>query len=153
MLNLEFHFNTVLKFQSWAERLPDDVDFIDYWYNLFLSKTKERIESSLADNINAFYWTRWREDFEEFTDGYKPLQGEGYSPDMRQWFGQYMQFLVYGLDTPSRKTADHYGIEVFRDTMENWFRFHTFGVDQFIQSFTETYGLPPDVTQLVDLHM
>ena len=142
-----------MKFYIWAERLPDKIDFIDYWYNLFLSKTKAQIESSPADNINAFHWTRWREDFEEFTDGYEPLPGESYSSNMRQWFGQYMQFLVYGLDTPSKIIAEHYGKGVFFDTMEDWFRYHTFGVDQFIQTFTETYGLPPGVTRLVDLYM
>ena len=153
ILNLEFHFNTVLKFYAWAERLPDNIDFIDYWYNLYLSKTKARIESSLADNINAFHWTRWQEDFEVFTDGYKPLPGHGYTANMRQWFGQYMQFLVYGLDTPSRLLAEHYGKDVFLDTMEDWFKYHTFGADQFVQNFAEKYGTPGSVTGIVELHM
>ena len=152
-LNLEYEFVTVLKFYCWAEQLPNDVDFIDYWYNLFLSKTKAQIESSIADNINAFHWTRWQEDFEEYTDGYQPQPGDGYSADMRQWFGQYMQCLVYGLDTPSRQIAEHYGKEVFLATMEDWFRYHTFGVDQFIQNFAERFGLPPGVSQLVTLHL
>ena len=153
MSNVEFNFTTVLKFGGWAESLPDDIDFLDYWYNLFLSKTKAQIESSILDNINAFHWTRWREEFEEYIDGYKPIPGNGYDSEIRLWFGEYMQYLVYGLDTPSFKIASHYKKDVFQSVFDDWFVYHTFGVDQFIENFTERFGLPPGVNSLVALHM
>lgn len=142
MSRFEYDFITVLKFYTWAERLPDEIDFVDYWYNLFLSETKARIESSIADNINAFHWTRWREDFEIYVDGYKPLDGVGYTPAIRQWFAQYMQFLVYALDAPSKQIAEHYGKSVFQDTVGDWFQYHTFGTNKFVQDFTEKHGMP-----------
>jgi len=141
-LNLEFDFAIVLKFGSWASELPDDVDFIDYWFNLFLSQTKALIDSNPMHKINAFHWTRWQEDFEQFVDGYKPTHGASFSADQREWFACYMQYVVYGLQLTAKQIAEHYGKDVFLDVMRGFSRYHTFGVDLFVETFAGKFGLP-----------
>ena len=145
-MNYELEFTTVLKLGDWAANLPDDVDFIDYWYHLSLSATKHEIESNFMNKINAFHWTRWKEDFEEYTDGYQPVGGEGFSATEREWFAMYTQYLVYALQASSGSLAKHYGKDTYRDIMDNWFKYHTFGVDQFVENITMKHGLPPCVT-------
>ena len=152
-LSIEYNYMTVRKFSHWAGRLPETIDFIDYWYHFFLSKTKEKIESDPMHHINAFHWTRWQEDFEDFVDRYTPRPGEAYSEEERSWFAAYMQYLVYAMQLLSRNIAEHYGKDVFTNVMGNWFQYHCFGVDQFITRFVEKYGLPTEVTEVKELRM
>ena len=151
-MSLEYSSTTIRKFASWAENLPDNVDFIDYWYNLFLSQTKKRIECNLMDNINAFHWTRWREDFEEYVDMYTPINGNGFSANTRQWFGFAMQCLVYNLQMTSIQIADFYGKDIFCSVVDDWFKYHTYGIDQFAENFVERFGVP-DYIEISKLHM
>jgi len=51
-------YQTVEKLGLWAEELEDDIDFVDYWHNLMLSKTKSRIDN-FDDRINAFWISRF----------------------------------------------------------------------------------------------
>lgn len=150
---LNFEFGTVLKLGDWAANLSENIDFIDYWYNLSLSRTKHEIESDILNKINAFHWTRWKEDFEEYTDGYHTVLGEGYSAPQREWFAMYSQYLVYAFQVPSRLLAEHYGMDTFREIMGNWFKYHTFGVDQFVENIVMEHGLPPGVTSVQRLEM
>ena len=152
-MKYEFDFGTVLKLGDWAANLADDIDFIDYWFNLSISQTKHEIESDIMNNINAFHWTRWKEDFEEFIDGYRPIGGEGFSSVEREWFAMYTQYLVYAFQSSSSYIAKHYGIDTFREIMADWFRFHTFGVDQFVENIVATHGLPIDVDTVHRLGM
>ena len=145
-LNDKSRFVAVLKFSAWAEGLPDDVDFIDYWYSLFLSTTKEQIESDPTSNVNAFYWPFWRNNFERHVDSYHPLAGEGFYAVERAWFARFMQHLVYCMQLSSREIANYYGKKVFRDLMLSWFSYHTLGVDQSIKTFVERFGSPSGVT-------
>ena len=152
-MKFEYNLGTVLKFQDWAENLPDDVDFIDYWYNIFLSKTKEGIEESMLNNINAFWWNRWRNDFEKYVDGYVPVTGDGINPDIRNWVAQYMQYLVYALQVPSKRIAEFYGKKVFDAVAKMYSKYHCYGVDYFVNSFVSEFGLPPEVTEITSVGM
>ena len=143
-----FEFGTDLKLGDWAANLADDIDFIDYWYHLSLSSTKYEIESNYMNKINAFHWTRWKEDFEEFTDGYQIISGEGFSAAEREWFAMYTQYLVYAFQASSSFLARHYGKNTYRDIMDNWFKYHTFGVDQFVENIAIKHGLPPGVVDV-----
>ena len=148
-LNLEYDFTTVRKLGAWAKSLSDEVDFIDYWYNLFLSETKYKIEESIMNNINSFHWTRWQEDFEEFVDKYKPITGtENFYANEREWFAVYMQYLIYAFQIPGKNIALFYGKDVFKDIISDWHKYHTFGADQFVENITEKYGLSPEVTSV-----
>jgi len=151
-MKFEFSEITVSKMASWAEHLPEDIDFIDYWYNLFLSKTKARIESDPMDNINAFYWNRWKNDFEIYVDKYDPIPGNGRHAEERFFFGWYMQYVVYALRTPSCRIAEYYGKDVFQKVLDGWFKYHTFGSNLFMVHFSDNFGLPPEVTEVFRLN-
>jgi hypothetical protein len=144
VITLNLDFGAVLKFGDWAINLSDEIDFIDYWYNLTLSRTKAQIESDPMSSINAFHWTRWQEDFEEFVDKYQPKAGNGFTQSQREWFAAYTHYLVCALGLPSKAVAVHYGAEKFTNLMDGWSRYHTFGVDQFVESFISEYGTPPN---------
>ena len=148
-MNLKFEYNLTIvrKLAQWAIDLPNNIDFLDYWYNLSLSETKYKIESSVANNINAFHWTRWKEDFEEFVDGYKPQPGDGFSEQEREWFAMYSQYLVCELQISSKEIAVHYGKDMFVRLMKGWFKYHTFGTNLFMDHFSEKFGLPPGITK------
>ena len=152
-MKFNFEFVTVIKLGDWAANLEDDIDFIDYWHHLSLSRTKYKIESDIMNNINAFHWTRWKEDFEVFTDGYHILAGEGYSASQREWFAMYTQYLVYAFQVPSSFLAEYYGEDTYRDIMANWFKYHTFGVDQFVENIVIKHGLPSGVSSVQRLGM
>ena len=141
----EYDYGHSLKFGGWAKSIPDSIDFVDYWFNLFLSKTKAQIEEHKANTINAFHWTRWKEDFESFVDMYQPFDGvEVYYELERSWFARYMQYLVCGLQLPSAEIARWYGKDQFREIIRNWFRYHTFGGNLFVEYvISEHGGLPP----------
>jgi hypothetical protein len=141
----KFNFGAVLKLGDWAASLSENIDFIDYWYNFALSKTKAQIESDSTHKISTFHWTRWQEDFEKFADKYEVKPGESYALDEREWFAHYMQYLVYGLRLPSKQIAEHYGKDAFIKVMNGWFRYHTFGVDLFIETFAGKFGTPDNV--------
>ena len=145
----EFDFGTVWKLGQWASNLPDDIDFIDYWYNLFLSATKKRIDKNIVNKINAFHWTRWQEDFEEFVDKYKPLRGDGFGADARDWYGMYMQYLVYAFKLPGEDIARFYGKDVFAHVMNGWTRYHTYGVDLFVETIVSRYGCPIEAERII----
>ena len=123
------------KFADWAKSLSDDVDFIDYWYNLFLSQTKERIESNPLNNINAFWWTRWKEDFEEFVDKYKPITGNGFDADIRYWFASCMQEAVNRLDISSKEIAQRYGKDSFAYMINFWHHYQPMFGEEFVNKF------------------
>ena len=144
-VKFEFEFGTVLKLGDWAANLADDVDFIDYWYHLSLSRTKYEIESDFMNKINAFHWTRWKEDFEEYVDGYQKVAGEGFSASEREWFAMYTQYMVYAFQISSKDLALHYGKDTYQKIMGNFFKYHTFGVDQFVENISMKHGLPPGV--------
>ena len=144
----EYSFTIVSKLSSWAESLPDDIDFIDYWHTLALSKTKADSDSDIMHRINAFYWTIWQENFEEYVDGYTAIPGEGYDADNRSFFGRYMQYLVYAFQLPSRAIAEFYGKDVYRKIMLGMPRYHTMGADAFVENIVEKYGVPPGVANI-----
>ena len=151
-MKFEYSDATVFKMSSWAEHLPNDIDFIDYWYNLFLSETKAKIESHPMNNINAFYWNRWRNDFEIYVDEYSPIPGDGFQAEERFFLGWYMQYVVYAMQIPSRQIAEHYGKDVFQKVLNGWFKYHTFGSNLFMVHFVDNFGLPPGVTEIVQLN-
>ena len=152
-MKFEFEFGTVLKLGDWAAGLADDIDFIDYWYNLSLSRTKHAIESNIMNKINAFHWTRWKEDFEEFNDGYQKLEGEGFSGVEREWFAMYTQYLVYAFQVSSSTLAKYYGKDTYVAIIADWFKYHTFGVDQFAENIATKHGLPPEASTVTRLCM
>jgi hypothetical protein len=144
----EYCFTIVSKLSSWAENLPDDIDFIDYWYNLSLSSTKADIDSDMMNKINAFSWTIWQENFEEYVDRYIPIKGEGFDIDNRSFFGRYMQYLVYAFGLPSKTIAEHFGVEGYRNIMLEMPKYHTMGSDSFVECIIDKYGLPPNVSEV-----
>ena len=141
--NYEYEYVTVSKLSDWAESLPDDIDFLDYWYHLSTSDIKHSIEVSILNKINAFEWTRWQEDFEEV---YSPKPGEGYDKELRFWFADFSQMLVYAFQVSSKDIAIYYGKDGFSKTLDKWYQYHTFGTDHAISRFIETFGIP-QVTQ------
>jgi len=152
-MKFEYSLGTMIKFQDWAENLPDDIDFADYWYNLFLSKTKEKIEESPLNNINAFWWNRWKNDFEIYVDGYTPVPGDGANPHVRNWAAQYMQYLVYALQVPSKTIAKFYGKRTFEAILGMYPKYHCYGADYFVNSFADEFGLPPEVENINSIGM
>ena len=105
MLKYEYDLTTVFKLSEWSEALPETIDFIDYWYNFCLSDTKSWIETYIGNKINAFDWTRWQNDFEVFSEMYRPIQGESFSGEERSWFAAFTQYLVYAFQTCSKTLA------------------------------------------------
>ena len=147
-MKYEYCYTIVSKLSSWAESLSDHVDFIDYWYNLALSRTKADSDSDIMHRINSFSWTIWQENFEVFVDGYVPLEGEGFDPDNRAFFGRYMQYLVYAFQLPSRSIAEFYGKDIYGKIMLGMPRYHTMGSDSFVENIVERYGAPPGVARI-----
>ena len=147
-MKYEYCFTIVSKLSSWAESLPDNNDFIDYWYNLALSKTKADSDSDKMHKINAFSWTIWQENFEVYVDGYVPREGEGFNSDNRSFFGRYMQYLVYAFQLPSRTIAEFYGKDVYGKIMLGMPKYHTMGSDSFVENIVEKFGAPPGVARI-----
>ena len=83
-----------------------------------------------------------------YVDGYVPLEGEGYDPDSRSFFGRYMQYLVYAFQLPSRAIAEFYGKGIYRKIMLGMPKFHTMGSDSFVENIVEKYGSPPGVARI-----
>ena len=153
-MRFDYDFTLVRKLGAWARELPDNIDFVDYWFNLSFSKTKFKIEEHPANKINAFHWTRWQEDFEEFVDYYQPIEGgELFYAQEREWFAMYMQYLVCAYQVSSNTIAEFYGKGIYRDILLKWNKYHTFGADQFVENVAEKYGLPSRVTNVVRLGM
>ena len=152
-MKLEYEFGTVLKLAHWAEELDDSIDFIDYWYNLALSKTKWLIESDMANRINAFHWTRWKEDFEQFEEKYDPKYGNGYSGAERSYFAMYSQYLVYSLQLYSKELAEYYGKSGFQKLMDCYNQYHCIGSNLFADKFAEKFGLPAGVEKIVYINL
>ena len=150
-MKYEYNFVIVSKLSSWAESLPENIDFIDYWYSLSLSKTKADSDSDAMHRINAFSWTIWQENFEEYVDGYVPIEGEAYDSANRSFFGRYMQYLVYAFQLPSRAIAEFYGKEVYRKIMLGMTKYHTMGSDSFVENIVEKFGVPPGVTSIATI--
>ena len=144
-LRFEYDIIIVMKLQQWAERLSDDIDFIDYWYNFFLSQTKAKLDEPYKSNLASFWINRWQEDFETYVDKYTPIPGNGFYNEERAWFAQYSQYLVYELQTPSRDIALLYDKPMFEWMMANYHKFHCFGTNLFMEYFVEQWGLPPGV--------
>ena len=147
-MKYEYSYTIVSKLSSWAESLSDNTDFIDYWYNLALSKTKADSDSDIMHRINAFSWTIWQENFETYVDGYVPLEGEGFDPDNRSFFGRYMQYLVYAFQLPSRAIAEFYGKDVYRKIMLGMPKYHTMGADSFVENIIAKYSAPPEAARI-----
>ena len=147
-MKYEYCFSIVSKLNRWAGSLSSNIDFIDYWYNLALSKTKACIDSDVMHRINAFDCTIWQENFEEFVDRYAPHEGEGYDTDTRSFFARYMQYLIYAFQIPSRPIAEFYGISGYQRILLGMPRYHCFSSDAFVQEVVDRYGIPPGVTQV-----
>ena len=141
-LRYEYDIIITMKLQQWAKRLSDDIDFVDYWYSLFLSKTKKYLDEPDKGTLASFWINRWQEDFEEYVDKYKPKQGEGFSAEERGWLAQYTQYLVYELQTPSKDIAIIYGKPMFEWMLKGYIKFHCFGTNLFMEHFVEKWGLP-----------
>lgn len=137
--NYEYEYITVSKLSDWAESLSGDIDFLDYWYHLSISDIKHSIEVSILNKINAFEWTRWQEDFEEV---YRPIPGEGYDKELRFWFADFSQMLVYALQISSKDIAICYGKDGFAKILDKWYQYHTFGTDHAVSRFVEDFGMP-----------
>ena len=120
---------------------------------MFLSEVKEKIESNPRKSINAFWWVRWQNEFEHDVDGYKPYEGEGFTPEERGWFAQYMQCLVFALQTSSKAIAGHYGKQGFATAMSMYPKYHCYGADHFVGSYVERLGLPPGVVEVTRVKM
>ena len=148
-MELRFNYDYIIvsKLGQWAEELPDTIDFLDYWYNLFLSETKIYIDEPDSGTLASFWINRWKRDFEEYTDKYTPKQGEGFSGEERSWFAQYAQYLVYELQTPSKDICSLYGKAMFEWLMKHYNKFHCFGTNLFMDYFIDEWGLPPGVTK------
>jgi len=144
-LRFEYDFYIVRKLASWAYNLPDNIDFIDYWYNLFLSNSKILLDEPDEGNLASFGVNRWRNDFETYVDNYTPKKGEGFDDWAREYFATYSQYLVYELQTSSKEIAELYGKDMFEWLMSHYNRFHTFGSNLFMQYFIEEWGLPPTI--------
>ena len=145
-MKFEYCFTIVSKLSGWAENLPDDIDFIDYWYNVSLSKTKAYIDSDIMHRMNAFSFTIWQENFEVFIDGYVPVTGEGYDIDSRSFFARYIQYLVYAFQMPSKTIAEFYGKEIYKNIVLGMPKYHTMGSDSFVENIVAKYGIPPGVS-------
>lgn len=141
-LYFEYDFIVVSKLACWASRLPDNYDFLDYWYNLFLSPIKYGIDDEDYDNTTSFWLTRWRIDFEKT---YTPITGESFCEEEREWFAMYSQYLVYELQTPSRVIAEYYGKDMFAWLMDRYPKYHCIGTNLYMQYFVEEWGCPPGV--------
>ena len=141
-MRFEYELVIILKMMDWAGCLSDDIDFIDYWYHLCLTSMKLEIEQRFVNRINAFYWRRWKTDFEQ---SYVPKNGKCYSEEMRRWYAFFLQNLVYALQVSSGDIVCFYGKDVFTSLMDMWFKYHTFGEDKAISAFAEKFGLPPEV--------
>jgi hypothetical protein len=150
-MRFEYDYIVTAKLAEWARRIPDDCDFLDYWFNFFKSDVKCGIDDKEVDNSTSFWLTRWREDFEEI---YTPIYGNGFFDYERAWFAMYAQYLVYEFQTPSKVLAEHYGFDMFMWLMERYAEFHTIGTNLFIDYFIEEWGLPQNVkrpTRIVNL--
>ncbi|MDR2569093.1 MAG: hypothetical protein LBD23_02185 [Oscillospiraceae bacterium] len=147
-MKFEYNFTIVSKLSRWAENLPDNIDFIDYWYNLALSKTKADSDSNVMHKINSFNYTIWQENYEEFIDGYTPIIGEGYDLDSRAFFGRYIQYLMYAFQLSGKEIAEYYGKEIYRKIMLGMPKYHTMGSDAFVEDIVKKYGIPPGVTKI-----
>ena len=145
-LRFEYDISIVRKLTAWAENyLTDDTDFIDYWFNLFRSKTKIFIDEPDEGNLASFGVNRWKNDFEIYVDKYMPKKGTGFYGEERCYFAAYSQYLIYELQTPSQVIAELYGKPMFEWLMAHYNRFHCFGSNLFIQYFVEEWGLPSGV--------
>ena len=148
-MELRFKYDALitLKLGRWAEVLSNRIDFIDYWYNLFLSESKIYIDEPDKGNLASFWINRWKNDFEIYVDQYKPKEGEGYCETERHYFAMYSQYLVYEFQTPSKNIAQLYGKPMFEWIMKHYNRFHCFGSNLFIEYFVNEWGLPTGVEQ------
>ena len=142
-MRYEYAYVTVSKLSEWAENLADDMDFLDYWHCLSCSELKNSIDDCITNKINAFEWTRWRNDFEK---KYAPIPGCGHCKETRYWFAYFTQMLVYSFQTSSKDIALHYGKRGYAQIMDKWYQYHTFGIDHAISRFVETFGLPDGVS-------
>jgi hypothetical protein len=137
----EYNYMHLMKLETMARRLPNDIDIIDYWYNFFLSKIKGEIDNPNLNTTTSYSQTRWRTDFEKT---YTPITGKGYEPNERGFLAQFSQYLVLEFQTPSKTIAQHYGKEIFKWLIEREPTFHTIGTKLFIQYVAEEWGFPPN---------
>ena len=137
-------YQTVEKLGLWAEELEDDIDFADYWHNLMLSKTKSKIDN-FDDQINAFWVSRWKEDFEEFEDKYTPKEGEGYLDYEKEMVAIATQYLVYAYQISSRELAEFYGINLVTHIIENTGRYEFYEAEDVVRDIVKNLGVPHGV--------
>ena len=149
---MKYEFDIIVhnKLAHYAESLSEEIDFIDYWINFCKSSVFREIESNWFARINAFHWTRWREDFELI---YEPIKGNGYSEKERWWYASFMHYLQYAMQSPSASIVDYYGKEVLFSLMDEWYQYHTFGVDCAIEKFIEKHNKPIWVKNILRLQM
>ena len=144
---------TVHKMGQMAENLSVSVggnfDFVDYWFNFFLSNVKDEIDKHFLLGINALWYSIWQEKFEEcyFIKDGDPLTG----PE-RYWFASYMEGLVFSFRCSPKIIAQYYGLDGFRRIAEGYQMFHCMGYDAFVQEIITEYGKPDAVERVEALH-
>ena len=144
MFNYKSNQTLLIKYSMWLNGLPKNTDILDYWYNLFLSETKACIDEDI-DNMQAFWYNRWIEDFLEYRDSYKPIVTEEPNKVDGTYLAYYTDYLVSALNIPSREIVSHYGKESFQWIADEYYKLHTFGENLFIELFIEEFGLPPNL--------
>ena len=149
---MKYEFDIIVhgKIANYAENLSNEDDFIDYWYNFMKSPVLREIESNMFARINAFHWTRWKEDFERT---YTPVKGNGYSGKEKWWYSAFLHYFQYAIQSSSACIAGFYGKGVLQSLMDEWYQYHTFGVDCAIEKFIEKYNKPGWVENIIKLQM
>ncbi|MCL1877405.1 MAG: hypothetical protein FWF80_00965 [Defluviitaleaceae bacterium] len=143
-MNFKYNYMHIVKLETMARRLPDDIDIVDYWYNFFKSKIKEEIDNPELNTTTSYSHTRWRTDFEKI---YTPVKGKGYKDYERGFLAQFSQYLILEFQTPGKAIAEHYGKKIFEWIIESESSLHTIGTNLFMQYVAEEWGFPPNVSQ------
>ena len=132
-----------------TETLGENFDFIDYWYNFFLSDLKDEIDRHIMRGINALWCNIWQEDFEA---GYAVKAGDPLTAARRYWFASYMEGLVFAFRCSPNIIARFYGLDVFAEIAKGYPMYHCMGYDAFVQEIAELYGKPASVNAVERLN-
>ena len=145
---------TVDKMGQMAEELADihgdNFDFVDYWYNWFLSPIKDEIDKDLMLGINALWISTWRKRFERT---YTVIIGDALHAEERYWFGSYMEGLVFAFRCSPKVIGEYYGISTFRELAFGYPMYHCMGYDAFVKRVVKYYGKPDCVNKIEALHL
>ena len=138
-MNNDFIRSTSKKLSSWAENLPEEVDFFHYWGSLLRSEVMSKLDYSESHSYHATYWTRWQEEFEK---EYTPMKGDSFSQDEQAWTASFIYFLSRSLHVTSRDLAEFYGDLLVQNALNKWFPYHTMSYTNAIKKFVREFGLP-----------